>query len=279
MADSRMTFTLPSGNRTFDAYIKTQSLGGNAAIVLAGHSAIANLVVEGVRPMIAALERNLERDAPLLAQANLVWAHLDLLFPKYLEIFGDANVALIAAGRFSDRTFGLVRMTQTRDTKEFSVFRPQAGDCIYAAIGDENWIPTLCEAARRSRPPEGRSINDVASVLWDIIKHEGRPAETIGGGISIGFMNGSDAEFQWPQIDIEGNVFLRGVRYPPVPGWPAPLQIEYDDTLLSLLEREDAETPFSYGVRPTVGMYLMHQEWRGDPRVFNVLDDQWLLGL
>jgi hypothetical protein len=282
-ADSRLTVDADRSH-FLDYYIKTLSLGERSAAVAAGDPIPFSLAVEGTRPFLAvnAADR-VKRGLPpmgVFAEASLVYLHLEMLFDQYRELVAEAHVAIIVAGFFSDNTPGLVRIERKADHRQILVFRPPPGGRAYAVVGVESYTPIVKEAIARSRTPEGNGYHDVVSVLWDAIKHQGTPTKTIGGSISFGFCQNSMSAFQWPIIDIEGNTFARGLRYPRVPQWPAPIRIEYNPVLFAALERENAERPFFTGDLPDDAIMIFGDAGlrMGDQRLLSVGgDDLWLL--
>jgi hypothetical protein len=144
----------------------------------------------------------------------------------------------------------------------------------------ESYTPIVEEAIARSRTPEGNGYHDVVSVLWDAVKHQGTPTKTIGGSISFGFCQNSMSAFQLPIIDIEGNTFARGLRYPRASEWPAPMRIEYNPVLFAALERENAQGPFFTGDLPDDAIMILGDAGfgMGDQRPLSVGgDDLWLI--
>jgi hypothetical protein len=279
MADSRLTV----GDKALDSYLKTATLGQRSAAVAAGDTIPFVIAVEAARPFIAvnASERIKRGLAPLSvwSEASFVWLHLERTFNQFQDLVSDAGVTIIVAGFFSDNTPGLIQMERRGELRQISVFRPRPGQRAYVVAGVEYYVPLLKEALRRSSPPEGRGYHDVASVLWDVIKHQGTPARGVGGGLSLGFANGDSGSFQWPNIQIEGTTFVRGITYPPHPWWPSPLRIEYDPSLFAALEIAHADRPFPNQDTPTRAVMAANVGvLAGDPRLFFVdWDDAWIL--
>jgi len=158
------------------------------------------------------------------------------------------------------------------------VFRPRRGGRSHVVVGSDSYAPVLKEAFRRSAPPKGRSFHEVASVLWDVMKHEGTPTRSIGGGLALGFCKANDDSFNWPIIEIEDQSFLRGFDLPQFPNAQKPIHIEYDARLFASLEMEHEESPFASGDEPDDHIFASPGLSVGDPRLFVVGDDDsWLL--
>jgi hypothetical protein len=230
MADSRLT--IDDGGNHIDCFIKAQTLGRRSAAIGAGHSTPFNVALEAARPFLPANEAHRQRQGlpPLSvwAEASLVHEHLDVVFSEYVTHFPDAAVSIVVAGFFSDGTPGLIHLIYPGGI--VMVSRPRKGERLSIAIGSTEYAPILHEAARRSRPPQGKGYHDVASVLWDIMKHEGKHTRGVGGGIAVGYAESSHATFQWPPVKIESEVFFRGFRYVPELHHPKPLELDYDPT-------------------------------------------------
>jgi hypothetical protein len=124
--------------------------------------------------------------------------------------------------------------------------------------------------------------------MWDSIKHQGEPTVTIGGGLALGFAMSGSALFQWPTVEIDTQVFVRGLRYHLSPDMPR-FKIDYNPMLFNELEREHASTPFSsLESPPDVSLHgeavfsggISGVVRSGDPRLLDRNfdgDDAWLL--
>lgn len=278
MADSRLT--LREGS--LDQYFKAVSLGTRSAAIAAGDSFPFVIALEGARPFVAVNARDRQsRGLPPLSvwcEATFVWLYLETIFDRYRELVPEARTVIVVAGFFSDNTPGLVRLERDGEIRQIAVFRPRRGGRSHVAVGADSFTPILKEAFRRSAPPKGQSFHDVASVLWDIMKHQGTPTRAIGGGLALGFAKGNDDSFNWPIIEIDGQCFMRGFDSPRFPNAPTPIQIEYDATLCAALEREHEESPFTNGDEPDDAVFATRDFRIGERRLFTVeTDDSWLL--
>jgi hypothetical protein len=258
MADSRLTI---KRDQHLDSYIKAVTLGSRSAAVAAGTATPFALAAEATRPILAWQESQAKETgfAPsLLGDASLLELHLDLFFEEFDRAFQEemTEVLIIVAGFFSDNSPGLAQIVRRQDRRsgitshrEISIWRPAPGGRAYAVVGDSSYVPIMAEAVKRSRPPSGRSFHDFGSVLWDIIKHEGEPTSSIGGGLAFGFMGAPDRLFQWPIVVIEGRFYCRALARP-LGIMGKPFSLEYDPTLFAALEREHSETPFTGSANP-----------------------------
>jgi len=278
MADSRLSFDEWSLDRCF----KAVTLGVRSAAVAAGGFVPFVLAVEGARPFIIAnAEDRAKRGLSPLSvwsEASFVWLHLELIFDQYRQFVSSGRSVIIVAGFFSDNTPGLIRLEREGTHRQILVFRPAPGQRAHVVVGTETYAPIVKEAIRRSAPPDGNGFHDVASVMWDIIKHQGEPARSVGGGLSFGFAKGDSSYFYWPILELEGQRFIRGLQYPPNPRWPNSIPIQYDPALFATLERSHASQALQSGDSPDTAVMVFDNLVVGDPRLFIVeADDSWLL--
>ncbi|TMQ20498.1 MAG: hypothetical protein E6J90_15995 [Deltaproteobacteria bacterium] len=306
MADSRLTIEGPARDRYLDNYLKAVSLGTRSAAVAAGSVTPFVLAIEGARPFIAwnAADRANRGMSPLSlwAEASFVRFHLELMFDEFRTTFADARVnevTIICAGVFSDGTPGLVRLDRRESQngnsceshRAIDVWRPRPGQRVYTVAGTPAYVPILEEAIRRSEPPTGNAFYDVASTLWDIIKHQGDPTRTVGGGLALGYINHGQPLFQWPIIEVDGHVFSRALQYPMNlgTGWPRPMKIHYNPMIFAEIERAHEDGKIASSSPPPDLRFEVTRSWDirsttvgelavGDPRLIVIgQEDQWLL--
>lgn len=240
MADSRLT--LEDGH--IDCATKTLSLGPDAALVMAGTTTLPPmLAAECVRPFIyfGNAERATKGEPPF-SLWDITQQYVIAAEPIMQEVCGanaDAVSHSVLAGFFRDGSPGLVDVFMKADQIHVALRRPPVGASVFVGVGVSTYIPVLIEAARRAAT-EPDPVHELASVLLDVIRHEGVPG--VGGGIAMGWSYGD--KFQWPLLELDGRLYLRGQSVRPQPGWPRPMRIKYSGDIFPRLEREHSEQPF-----------------------------------
>jgi len=257
LADSRLTLRDNSHlqdepNVFIDTFLKTYELDRFCVMAMAGHNIAPPAAAEFIRPIVRLTsEVNVSRgDKPLS-----LW-DISRFFVHYLRMIFDNLAALperrditnqvLLSGYYEDGVPGIVKIGFGRQVRNVAFFRCDPGQSAVVAIGDSVYTGIVTECARRIFATKG-NIGALFSVMWDLSKHEGKPAQTIGGGVSFGFCQNDSATYYWPIIEFEGGLYHRGLligRSGDKDQPSAKMIYEHDATLLAELERAHEEQKF-----------------------------------
>lgn len=243
-ADSRATY---SSDDYYDYFVKTLQLGPRSAMAAAGPAAPYLAAAELARPLIAST------NAARVKQGNRVlsvWEEagvfLGFLRPLYAAVPSDSELHPLIVGFFKDGSAGIVEISLNKAALMVTIWKPDSDQIIARATGVREYLPLVEESVRRGVTTGGK-IDGIVSVLHDLAKHQGEPARTIGGGISVGHCRDGLKDFIWLMLEVEGRILYRGFDYTDSlpPQAPTPKKVEYDPSLYAQLEKEHLANPFS----------------------------------
>jgi hypothetical protein len=223
-ADSRLSFR---DGEPSDTGIKTYELGGQTAMVAAGHAMPAIHAAETVRPIVENHNRhNVPRQMGFYDTTRLL-----AFFLKRAASPVNATCEIAVAGFLNSEVPAIARIVVSPQRNRVFFQSVDQGIKIAMAVGGSG-APSnlLMQGFAASTRENDRIVVTGLSLLWYIAQH---PAfATIGGGLSVGTCSAPDRYFSWPVIEIAGRRFLRGfdVTESYRPTWPEPIRIDYDQT-------------------------------------------------
>jgi hypothetical protein len=237
------------GEWLFDGCLKSYVLG-SACVLIAGSSLPAMIAIEHARGWISMEVDAGERALSVLAEAACLQrllrsTYASLVLPL-LEGGAEANQqsSVLVAGWLDDGGPAIVRIDLDLTTRAVALYRAEAGRPICVATGDD-WFSAVFVEAMRSKLPAARSMEGAvhlaASVFRDVIRHQGKPALSIGGGLSLGIsLREKGRPWVWPVVEIDGLRYQRGLRvsgHVPEEWRSLTFEIETDDALMARAEQ------------------------------------------
>jgi hypothetical protein len=264
-SDSRLTLGgsgATPGSST-DTAIKSVGLGPKSVVLMAGSTTLPVITAaEAARGLIANANANRSGKTPmsLLEEARQFLMVHQLCFRNVPESSSHRADAIIA-GFFADGIPGLVHVANQNGTAQLEVYRPRRGDFSVVTIGDPYYAGIATQGIGEvllTSPSGGALIQQVASVYWDVIGHEGTPG--IGGGLCLGMCRHDHSCWQWPMLTIGRANFYRGLPVEKVPDeWrPATIDIRHDGGTFARLERSCP--PDGFATRYPTGTVTDDQE-------------------
>jgi len=264
-SDSRLTLGASGGDPSSWTHtvIKSVGLGPKSVVLMAGSTTLPVVTAaEVARGLIANANANRSGLTPmsLLEEARQFLAVHQLCFRNVPESSSHRADAIVA-GFFADGVPGLVHVSNQNDSSQLEVYRPRRGDFSVVTIGDPYYAGIATQGIGETlltSPTGGALIQQVASVYWDVIGHEGTPG--IGGGLCLGMCRHDHSCWQWPMVKIGGASFYRGLPVEKIPDeWlPATVDIRHNGKAFARLERSCP--PQGFATRYPMGAITNNKE-------------------
>lgn len=218
MADSRLSW---SDGRHAEIAIKAHDLGPRAAVVSAGTAIVGPYAAELTRSIAETTAARPDVGALSLWNIARFFTYFARKIQRELseQRAETASNDFALVGFYEDREPGVVELILRPDRELIQFWRPTENHLACVAVG--NSTPArLVEAAIGEAGDDipGSRFKDwhdaIASAIWYSIRHEGKPFEAVGGGITAGLCTLTHERFVWPQVEVGRERFFRGLRVP-----------------------------------------------------------------
>lgn len=215
-----------------DGGIKTYTLGGRAAVVVAGNALPAIFSAELVRPIIE--DHNKHNDTPMGFYDT---AKLFSYFLVQNCVVAGWSCEAVIAGFLQCDTPCLAAITVLNGKNEIRFFSVSENNTIAIPVGNQKAKALLMNGLSEARRADLLVFNSGLAIIHYMGKIPAYPS--VGAAVSVGSCAATDDRFSWPIIDIDGKKYLRGIDVTESfrPNWPTPIEIEYDESRWSELDR------------------------------------------
>jgi hypothetical protein len=220
MADSRLSWT---DGRHAEIAIKAHDLGPRAAVVSAGTGIVGPYAAELTRSIVETSTVRPDVGPLSLWNTARIFTYFSRKIQRELREQRAATEKIAndfaLVGFFEDGAPGVAELVLRPDREVIQFWRPVENHLACVTVGSS--IPArLVEAAygEAGEDVPGSRFKDwhnaIASAIWYSIRTEGEAFETVGGGITAGLCTLTHDRFVWPQVEIGGERFFRGLRVP-----------------------------------------------------------------
>jgi hypothetical protein len=250
MADSRLSW--PDGRRA-EIAIKAHDLGPRAAVVSAGAAIVGPYAAELTRSIAETTAARPDVGPLSLWNTARIFTYFSRRIQRELREQRTETIAndFALVGFYEDREPGVAELILRPDRELIQFWRPVEQHLACVTVGSST-PARLVEAAygEAGEDVPGSRFKDwhgaIASAIWYSIRTEGEPFEAVGGGVTAGLCTLTHDRFVWPQVEVGGERFFRGLRVPEFVADTRPqglLQLETDlDYVTRLDERvEDSK--------------------------------------
>ena len=232
-ADARLTL-----DRTLsvtDTFVKTIDLVDGVAMVIAGGTLPSTAAAELIRPLVNGHNRTPGQERVSFYDICRSFAYFARRI--YLESGSETESDAVLCGFYRDGSPGLAHFRLKAGVAHF--YKPPRGGRCGVVIGDVTLRPLVELAISRARA-RGNGFDGVMSLLYTIIKHGGKPYRSVGGGIAFGYCEGPDQPVQWPTVEIDDEIFLRGIHVNQFmqTSWKTPFKVALNQDFATDIERE-----------------------------------------
>lgn len=267
MADSRLSW---NDGRHAEIAVKAHDLGPRSAVVGAGRAIVGPYAAELTRSIV---ETSAARDdvghLSLWNIARIFAFFARKIIRELREQLADEALAndFALVGFYENGDSGVAQLTMHPDREIIQFWRPAENHLACATVG--NSTPArLVEAAYADAGEDvpGSRFKDwhhaIASAIWYSIRAEGKPFEAVGGGITAGICTHTHERFAWPQVEIGGERFYRGIRVPEFVATTRPeglLRLDADVEYVARLDRGVEDAKLMQPNYPEVGSKLVRR--------------------